>query len=89
MFSLVLAAAVAVHLVSQLTLVRNRARAHLNFPIVASYTDPRPQQPPLLWRMMGAKPTSFVSLAPTATRSDLSQLQRLFPEAHVVVLRDD
>jgi hypothetical protein len=85
----VLIAALGVHLASTTKCVRGRAQAHQHYPIVASYTDFNPKQPPLFWRLLGARPTSVVSLRSSATSSDRASLQRLFPEARIVVSNCD
>jgi hypothetical protein len=89
LLAFILVVAVGIHLASTLIHVRGRDQAHRVYPIVASYSDPGAKQPPLVWRWLGATPVSVVSLGPAATDSDIAKLQRLFPEARIVVLKDD
>jgi hypothetical protein len=85
----VLVVAVGVYLASAMIVVRKREQIQRVYPIRAVYTNPEHQEPPLVWRVLGAKAVSNISLGPEGTADDVAKLKRLFPEAHVAVLDDE
>ena len=86
----VLAAAFCVHLTLTLRTLRQRENAHRLYPIVATYSNVGEEaKPPLFWRLFGAQTTHVVSLRVEATEADVASVRRLFPEAKVVVLKED
>jgi hypothetical protein len=89
MFVVVTVGAIAVYVTMALVAVRDRTKAHRDYPIRATWSNPEDNaQPPLLWRWLGAETTHVVSLDPIATERDLVNLKRLFPEARVQVLKE-
>lgn len=87
LFAVVTVVAIAAYVVTVLSMVRQRAQAHQVYPIRATYTRPGDtKRPPFIWRLFGAETVHVVSLDPAGTNSDVENLKRLFPEAHVVIL---
>jgi len=87
MLGVVTVGAIVVYMSMALIAVRDRTKAHRDFPIRATWSNPGDNaQPPLLWRLLGAETTHVVSLDPIATERDLVILKRLFPEAHIQVM---
>ena len=80
----------AAYLATVLIVVRGRARVDRDYPIQAIYTNPGEiAQPPLVWRMLGAKAVSVLTLFSTATETEVAKVKSLFPEAHVSVMPSD